>query len=83
MRGQAIEWVSVIDDVTTDICLELDGLQWWLPDDPQDYEAYEPIGHDIPFPGPIAHWNCSSTQIPVESEEGALAAGALLETSSK
>jgi len=62
----AIEWVSVIDDVTTDECLLLDGKQWLLPDDPQDYEGYIPLGHDVPFPGQVAHWNCRSTQIPVE-----------------
>jgi SPP1 gp7 family putative phage head morphogenesis protein len=68
---QAIEWVAVIDDATTDECLELDGKRWWLPEDPEDYDSYIPIGHDLPFPGPIAHWNCRSTQIPVD-EEGAL-----------
>jgi hypothetical protein len=66
----AIEWVSVLDDVTTDECLGLDGLQWLMPDDPLDFENYIPIGHDIPFPGPVAHWSCRSSQIPV-TEEGA------------
>ena len=65
----AIEWVSVIDDVTTDECRLLDGKQWLLPDDPEDYVNYKPIGHDVPFPGPIAHWNCRSVQIPVENSE--------------
>ena len=74
----AVEWVSVIDDATTDICLGLDGLQWLMPDDPFDFENYIPIGHDIPFPGPIAHWNCRSAQIPVETDEGALPAGSML-----
>jgi hypothetical protein len=61
-----IEWVSVIDAATTDICLELDGKQWLMPEDPEDYESYIPIGHDIPFPGPIGgHWNCRSAQVPV------------------
>ena len=69
---RAIEWVAIIDDATTDICLELDGKQWWMPDDPMDFEAYVPIGHDIPFPGAVAHWNERSTVIPVD-EEGALA----------
>ena len=66
----AIEWVSVIDDATTDECLELDGKQWLMPADPEDYASYEPIGHDIPFPGPIGPhiWNCRSAQIPVEDE---------------
>jgi SPP1 gp7 family putative phage head morphogenesis protein len=69
---QIIEWVSVIDATTTDECLELDGKQWLLPDDPEDYEGYIPIGHDVPFPGPVSHWNCRSTQVPVD-EDGALA----------
>ena len=64
----AIEWVSVLDEATTDICEELDGKQWLMPEDPTDYEAYEPIGHEIPFPGPIAHWSCRSTTIPVDDE---------------
>jgi hypothetical protein len=63
--AEVIEWVSVIDDVTTDICLELDGKRWTLPPDSEDYAAYQPIGHDIPFPGPVAHWSCRSSQIPV------------------
>jgi SPP1 gp7 family putative phage head morphogenesis protein len=69
---EAIEWVSVIDDVTTDICLALDGKQWLLPDDPTDYAAYIPIGHDTPFIGPVGHWNCRSVQVPVTPDEGAL-----------
>jgi len=67
----AIEWVSVLDDVTTDICLELDGKQWLMPD--EDYEGYIPIDHDVPFPGTVAHFNCRSTQVPVDDEDGALA----------
>jgi SPP1 gp7 family putative phage head morphogenesis protein len=62
----AIEWASVMDNVTTDECLALHGKQWLMPEDPEDYAAYIPIDHDIPFPGPVAHWNCRSTQIPVE-----------------
>jgi SPP1 gp7 family putative phage head morphogenesis protein len=69
----AIEWVAVLDDATTPICEELDGKQWLIPDDPEDYEGYIPIGHDIPFPGPIAHWNCRSAQIPAD-EDGAVLA---------
>ena len=67
---RAIEWVSTIDDATTAECEELDGKQWLMPEDPEDYASYEPIGHDIPFPGPIGPhiWNCRSTQIPVEDD---------------
>jgi hypothetical protein len=77
----AVEWVAVRDEATTDICLGLDGLQWTMPEDPEDYEGYIPIGHDVPFPGPIAHWSCRSAQIPVTREEDAVTAGSMLATS--
>ena len=72
---QIVEWVTTLDDATTPECLGLDGLQWRLPDDPLDFAAYEGVGHDVPFPGPVGPhiWNCRSTQIPVMPEEGALA----------
>jgi SPP1 gp7 family putative phage head morphogenesis protein len=54
----AVQWVSTLDSRTTEICVALDGKQWSLPE-------YEPIDHTVPFPGPIAHWNCRSTQIAV------------------
>ena len=54
----SIQWVSTLDTRTSDICMALDGLEWSLPD-------YEPIGHDQTFPGPTAHVNCRSTQVPV------------------
>jgi SPP1 gp7 family putative phage head morphogenesis protein len=75
---QIIEWVSVIDDATTDECLGLNGLRWRLPDDPLDFAAYEPVGHDVPFPGAVAHWNCRSVQVPVDEDGEMLAAGSLL-----
>lgn len=55
---KAIQWVATLDTRTTKICRALDGKQWSLP-------GYEPIDHDKVFPGPIAHWNCRSTQIAV------------------
>lgn len=54
----AIQWVSTLDSRTTDICRALSGLKWSVPD-------YKPIGHNKVFPGPTAHWNCRSTQVPV------------------
>ena len=54
---KGVEWTATLDSRTTVICISLDGLQWDL--------NYEPINHDIKFPGPTAHWNCRSTQIPV------------------
>ena len=72
--------MAVIDDATTPECLELDGKQWLLPQDTEDYDAYIPIGHDIPFPGPVAHWNCRSTIVPVD-EEGVLALPLAMENS--
>lgn len=52
-----IQWLSTLDWRTTTECRRLDGKMWTL--------EYEPIGHDIRFPGPTAHWGCRSTQIPV------------------
>lgn len=54
---KGIEWVSTLDTRTTPICKALDGLRWTL--------EYEPVGHGKAFPGPTAHWNCRSTQVPV------------------
>jgi len=70
-----VEWVSTIDSETTPECLGLDGLQWYMAEDPEDYENYIGVGHNVPFPGPIGPhiWNCRSTQIPVMPEEGVLA----------
>jgi SPP1 gp7 family putative phage head morphogenesis protein len=67
---QIIEWVAVLDDATTDECLELNGKQWYMAADPEDYANYIPIGHDIPMPGSVSHWNCRSLQVPVMPEEG-------------
>lgn len=55
---KAIQWVSTLDSRTTDICKGLDGLTWSIPE-------FTPIGHNVSFPGPTAHWNCRSTQTPV------------------
>jgi len=54
---KGIEWVATLDNRTSVICMELDGLEWDL--------EYNPIGHSKPFPSAIAHWNCRSTQVPV------------------
>jgi len=72
---QVVEWASVIDAETTDECLGLDGLRWWLPADPLDFESYIGVGHDVPFPGPVGPhiWNCRSTQIPVTEDDATLA----------
>jgi SPP1 gp7 family putative phage head morphogenesis protein len=56
--NKAIQWVATLDGRTTLICKALDGLRWSVPE-------LKPIGHDKEFPGPTAHWNCRSTQIPV------------------
>jgi SPP1 gp7 family putative phage head morphogenesis protein len=55
---KGIQWVATLDNRTTIICMGLHGKVWSLPD-------YEPVDHDIPFPGPTAHWNCRSTQVAV------------------
>lgn len=54
---EGIQWVSTLDDRTTDICQALDGAIWDLNLDPVD------DGPD--YPGAIAHWGCRSTQVPV------------------
>jgi SPP1 gp7 family putative phage head morphogenesis protein len=53
-----IQWSSTFDDKTTIICAELDGMMW-------NANTLEPVGDAIQFPGPIAHWQCRSNQIPV------------------
>lgn len=55
---KGIQWRSTLDSRTSKICVGLDGKQWSLPD-------FTPVGHDIEFPGPTAHWNCRSTQTAV------------------
>jgi SPP1 gp7 family putative phage head morphogenesis protein len=53
-----MQWVSVLDDRTTEDCEDLDGCVWDLDG--------EPIGDAPEFPGdPPIHWNCRSTLIPV------------------
>ena len=52
-----IEWIATLDTRTTPICRALDGKVWSLPD-------YKPVGHNFPYPGATAHWNCRSTQLP-------------------
>lgn len=55
---KAVQWVATLDSRTTVICRGLNQKTWTIP-------GYEPIGHDKKFPGPIAHWQCRSTQIAV------------------
>lgn len=56
---KGIQWLSTLDVRTTPICRGLDGCCWSLPD-------YEPInGTNHRYPGPVAHPNCRSTQIPL------------------
>lgn len=56
--NKAIQWVSTLDLRTSLICRALDNLRWEL-------EGLKPLGHGKVFPGPIAHWQCRSTQIGV------------------
>lgn len=66
----AIRWVSVLDNRTTPICRALDGKMWTVPD-------LKPIDHDKHFPGPTAHWNCRSIQVPVLKQWSDITNGAL------
>jgi SPP1 gp7 family putative phage head morphogenesis protein len=52
-----IEWLSTLDSRTTTQCRALDGLKW-------DMDG-KPIGHEMPYPGPTAHWGCRSQTLPV------------------
>ncbi len=54
---KGIQWIATLDSRTTPICKALDRKVWSLPD-------LKPQGHNKVFPGPTAHWNCRSTQIP-------------------
>jgi len=54
-----IEWVSTLDSRTSSTCQVLDGKKWAVG-------TFKPIGPNSQnFPGPTAHWNCRSTQVPV------------------
>ena len=67
------EWFATLDLITSVICAALDGLKWTYPD-------YKPVGHNYDYPGPIAHPNCRSTQLPtIEGidEEGGTRASAI------
>lgn len=72
-----VQWSATLDKRTTLICMSLHGKIW-------DYDTdgnLKPRGHDKEFPGPTAHWNCRSTQIPVVksfkelSKDGAIRTG--------
>jgi SPP1 gp7 family putative phage head morphogenesis protein len=54
---KGFQWVATLDANTCVECGALDGLQWDLD--------YNPIGHDLPFPGATAHGNCRCAQVPV------------------
>jgi SPP1 gp7 family putative phage head morphogenesis protein len=56
-----VQWSSTLDTRTTKICMALHGKIWIYDEDGN----LKPKGHDKAFPGPTAHWNCRSTQIPV------------------
>jgi len=54
-----IEWVSTLDSRTSLTCQSLDGKKWTVG-------AFKPVRPNTKtFPGPTAHWNCRSTQVPV------------------
>lgn len=54
---KGIQIIATLDNRTTPLCRSLDGLQFDLDGNP--------IGHDRPFPGIPAHWNCRSSVIPL------------------
>ena len=56
---KALQWVSTLDNRTSDICIARAGKTWTFP-------GLKPIGHDIPWikPPPI-HWGCRSAVVPI------------------
>lgn len=54
---KGIEWVSTLDNRTSDVCQALDGAQWDLNGNP--------LGHDMVYPGGTAHWGCRSTTVAI------------------
>jgi SPP1 gp7 family putative phage head morphogenesis protein len=57
---KALQWVSVLDNRTSQMCRIRDGLEYTR-------DAHKPIGHSIPWlagPGNL-HWCCRSTSTPV------------------
>lgn len=62
---KGVQWVATLDDRTTEICRELNGKVWILPESGDKDADYQPDGHSIPFPGATAHWNCRSVVVPV------------------
>lgn len=54
---KAVQWLSVLDQRTSQWCIPRDGLTWTLDG--------TPIGHDVPFQAPPIHFNCRSTLSPV------------------
>jgi SPP1 gp7 family putative phage head morphogenesis protein len=63
-----VQWVSTLDKRTTEICIDLDAKIWVYDEN----GFLKPSGHGKVFPGPIAHWRCRSTQIPVTKSFGDL-----------
>ncbi|HOL07026.1 MAG TPA: minor capsid protein [Methanomassiliicoccaceae archaeon] len=55
IRG--VMWVSTLDTRTTLGCAARDGLMWDLDGNP--------IGHNMSFISPPAHWNCRSVLTPI------------------
>lgn len=61
------QWVSTLDNRTTDLCMARDGKRYTAGD-------HRPIGHQLKWeegPGAI-HWNCRSISIPVIDAASAL-----------
>ena len=54
-----VKWISVVDDRTTEQCLELNNKRW-------NYPSMTPRGHGTEWPGfPPIKWNCRSTVRPI------------------
>lgn len=55
---KGVQWLATLDTRTCPICRALSGKVWTVPD-------HRPVGHNTPWPGPLAHWQCRCTQVPV------------------
>ena len=59
---KGLQWLATLDNRTTEICRKLDGKVWKFVS--RDSQEVVPVGHDMEYPGPTAHWGCRSVVLP-------------------
>lgn len=63
---RAVEWIATLEDTKTcEVCRELNGKIWRLPETGDKDANYIPEGHGTPFPGSLQHFNCRCVQVPI------------------